>query len=168
MTPHSQEELTQTLFEESGDALFLFDLDTEQILNVNSMAERLCGETRQELLRTQTSSLLRSEIPGGLQRLRQAFGKSGIFHFQGFLLRNKEPTNWIPVNLTVARLDVQPKPLGLITARDIRAQREAHAQLQEKEAQVPSHRYPPNAPNRRTPTRQTRSAPAPEAKQYAH
>ena len=55
MTPHSQEQLTQTLFEESGDAHFLFDLDTEQILNVNPMAEQLCGFTRQELLRTQAS-----------------------------------------------------------------------------------------------------------------
>jgi two-component system, cell cycle sensor histidine kinase and response regulator CckA len=136
MTPHSQTELTQTLFDESGDALFLFDLDTEQILNVNPMAERLCGDTRQELLRTQTTSLLRSEVTGGLQRLRQAFGRTGIYHFEGFLLRNKELSEWIPVNLTIARLDVRPKPLGLITARDIRDQREAHAQLQEKEAEL--------------------------------
>src|SRR5438477_3854160 len=133
MSAGSQEDLTQTLFEESGDALFVFDPETEEVLNVNPMAQRLCGFSRQELLHTQAGTLFRAEIPDGLQRLRQAFGKSGIFHSpEGFLLRNKEAATWIPVNLTVTRLKDKPQALGLITARDIREQREAHAQLQKQ------------------------------------
>ena len=137
MTPHDRQELTQTLFEESGDALFLFDPDTERVINANPMAQRLCGFTRQELLRTQAGSLFRSELPDGLQRLRQAFGKTGIFHSQeGFLLRHKEAATWIPVNLTITRLPAHPKALGLITARDVRDQREARVQLNKKEAEL--------------------------------
>ena len=33
--------LARTLFEESGDALFLFDPDSERMLDVNAMAQRL-------------------------------------------------------------------------------------------------------------------------------
>src|SRR5262245_62100790 len=61
MTPHSQGELTQTLFEESADALLLFELDTRQIVNVNSMAERLSGLAREELLQIPVGDLLASE-----------------------------------------------------------------------------------------------------------
>jgi two-component system cell cycle sensor histidine kinase/response regulator CckA len=137
LTPQSRQELTQTLFEESGDALFLFDPDTDQVLHVNPMALRLCGFTRQELLRTPASQLYRSETPGDVERLRRAFADSGIFHAaDGFLLRSTKPAGWIPVELTVSRLQVQPKPLGLITARDLRAQRETYSQLQKKEADL--------------------------------
>ncbi|HLJ92640.1 MAG TPA: PAS domain S-box protein [Gemmataceae bacterium] len=136
MTPHSQDELTHSLFEESGDALFLFDLDSEQILNVNPMAETLSGQTRQELLRSQAGALFRSDSPGALQRVRQSFGKPGTYQFQNLLLRTKDPATWVPINLTVARLQVQPKPLGFMAARDIREQRAAHAQLQEKEEEL--------------------------------
>ena len=38
--------LSRALFEEAGDALFLFDPDTEQIVHVNPMAERLSGFSR--------------------------------------------------------------------------------------------------------------------------
>ena len=37
------EGLAQALFEESGDALFLFDPDSHQLLDANSTAQRLCG-----------------------------------------------------------------------------------------------------------------------------
>jgi PAS domain S-box-containing protein len=137
VTPQSPEELTQTLFEASGDALFLFDPDTEQILHVNPMAQRLCGVTRQELLRTQAGQLFCAETPDGRERLLQAFGKTGVWSAEeGVLLRSPESATWIPVGLTVSRLQVKPKALGLITARDLRAQRETHSQLQKREADL--------------------------------
>src|SRR5437588_10265028 len=128
--PCTAEELSVTLFEEAGDALFLFDPDTEQLLDVNPMAQRLSGFSRAELLRMPVTYLFRSEVQGGLNRLRHAYKKTGIFHSQeGFLLRHQRGGVWVAVNLTVTRLHAEPKTLGLITARDVREQRELFSQL---------------------------------------
>lgn len=130
-------ELAHTLFEEAGDALFLFDPDTEQIRDVNPMAQRLCGYSRRELLEMKVSYLIRSEGQGDVQRLREAFRRTGLFHSQeGFWLRQHDGGLWVPVNLTVTRLHAEPKTLGLITARDIRERREAHDRLQKAEAEL--------------------------------
>jgi PAS domain S-box-containing protein len=134
---HNLADLAETLFEESGDALFLFEPDTERLLDVNSTAQRLTGMTRPQLLSLAVDYLFRSEAQGGVQRLRQAYRKTGLFHSQeGFLLRHEREGVWIPVNLTVARLHVEPRPLGLITARDVSVYRQAQAQLQQKDAEL--------------------------------
>ncbi len=131
------EELKQALFEEAGDALILFDPETEQVLDANPTAQRLSGYTRAELLALKSSYLFRSETQGGLHRLRQAYRKTGVFHSQeGFIFRTNRDGTWVPVNLTVTRLHIQPHTLALITARDIREQREAHAQLQKVESEL--------------------------------
>ena len=127
-------ELAATLFEEAGDALFLFDPDTEQLREVNPMAQRLSGFSRRELLEMKVTYLFRAEVSGGLNRLRQAFRRTGLFHSQeGFWLRHK-PGSWVPVNLTVTRLHTEPRTNGLITARDITERRQAETALRESEA----------------------------------
>jgi PAS domain S-box-containing protein len=137
MSQQSAPDLARALFAEAGDALFLFDPDTELLLDVNPMAERLSGFARAELLQMQATYLFRAGVQGGKQRLRQAGQKTGVFHSQdGFFLRNHQDGVWVPVNLTISRLHVQPKTLGLITARDVREQRETHARLQATEAEL--------------------------------
>jgi PAS domain S-box-containing protein len=137
MTETNWQELAYTLFEEAGDALFLFDPESEQLHDVNPMAQRLSAYSRRELLKMKITFLFRSEVPGGLQRLRQAFRRTGLFHSQeGFFLRQQADGQWIPVNLTITRLHAEPKVLGLITARDIREQRAAHAHLQKVESEL--------------------------------
>jgi PAS domain S-box-containing protein len=130
MTSYDREELAVTLFEESGDALFLFDPATEAMLDVNPMAERLTGFPYAELMRMQATYLFRSSVNGGLHRLRHAFQRTGLFHSQeDFLLRHQKDGVWIPVNLTVTRLHARPKTLGLITARDISERKQYEASL---------------------------------------
>jgi PAS domain S-box-containing protein len=120
----SRDELAITLFEESGDALFLFDPGKETMLDANPMAERLSGFSCQELLALEVTYLFRSPVQGNLQRLRNAFKVTGLFHSQeDFLLRHKKEGVWIPVNLTVNRLHCRGGTLGLITARDISERR---------------------------------------------
>src|SRR6266849_5213332 len=115
------EGLAQALFEESGDALFLFDPDTDQLLDANSTAQRLSGFPLRELLRMPVTTLFHFSGLEGLEELRQASRKSGVFHSQeGYFIRTMQEGVWVPVNLTIARLHVKPKTLGLITARDVR------------------------------------------------
>jgi PAS domain S-box-containing protein len=131
--------LGRALFDESGDALFLFDPETERLLAVNPTAERLSGFPREELLRQPIDYLFRGESPspGALQRLRRAGKKTGVFHSQeGFLLRHRQAGAWVPVSLTVARLHVEPRPLGLITARDLSERRREQQKAARLEAEL--------------------------------
>jgi len=129
--------LARALFEEIGDALFLLDPDTDNLLDVNPMVLSLTGFTRAEIMQFQATYLFRFEATGGMQRLQGAFTKTMVFHSQdGFLLRTKESGVWIPVNLTVSRLHMPPKPLGLIIARDDRDRRAAFNQTRRAEAEL--------------------------------
>jgi two-component system sensor histidine kinase/response regulator len=131
------EGLAGALFKEAGDALFLFDPDTDQLLDVNPTAERLTSLAQRDLLARPATYWFRFGGKGGMQRLRQAAGKTDVFHAQdGFFLRTGQDGIWIPVNLTVARLHLQPKTLALITARDARAQHQARAELERAEAEL--------------------------------
>jgi PAS domain S-box-containing protein len=137
MNQHLSADLARALFEEAGDALFLFDPDSDQVLEVNPMAEGLCGFTRDELLRMPVTNLYRFEGQGGKQRLRLASQQTVIFHGQhGFLLRTKQEGVWVPVSLTITRLHLKAKTLALITARDVREQREAHTRVEKMEAEL--------------------------------
>src|SRR5690242_14447627 len=82
MSSYNFGDLARTLFEESGDALFLFEPDSERMLDVNLMAQRLTGFTRNELMALPVSHLFRSERPDGLQRLAEAYLHSASFHSQ--------------------------------------------------------------------------------------
>jgi PAS domain S-box-containing protein len=136
MTSFDQAELARALFEESGDALFLLDPETDRLIEVNPVALRITGFSRGELLEYPATNLFRFEAAGGVQRLRGAFTKTMVFHGQdGFLLRTKADA-WVPVSLTVSRLHVSPKTLGLITARDDRDRREAFTQIRRVEAEL--------------------------------
>ncbi|HJZ59089.1 MAG TPA: PAS domain-containing protein, partial [Gemmataceae bacterium] len=137
MTQQDQAELARALFEELGDALLLLDPETDRLIEVNPVVSRLTGFTRTEVLAFPATYLFRFESAGGLQRLRGAFSKTMVFHNQdGFLLRTKEDRVWVPVNLTVSRLHVAPRPLGLIIARDDRDRRTALAQARRVEAEL--------------------------------
>ena len=124
------------MFTEIGDALFLLDPDTDRLVEVNPAAERITGFSRADLLRFSATHLFRFEASGGMQRLKGAFTKTMVFHGQdGFLLRTRDDT-WVPVGLTVSRLHIAPKTLGLIIARDDRERRAALAHAQRVEAEL--------------------------------
>lgn len=133
-TTSSYAELAQTLFEESADALILFDPETEQVLDVNPFAQRLTGYTRRELRSALVTDLFRSDKPNGLHQLRRAYQKTGMFHSQeGFWIRHRVHT-WVPVNLSVTRLHLDTQVLGLVTVRDVSEMHEVRKQLEEREA----------------------------------
>ena len=120
MNSDYSEGLARALFEEAGDALFLFEPQSNQLLDVNPLAERLTGFPQSELLRLPATYLFRFGGQGGMRRLQQACHETMPFHSQdGFYLRTHQDGVWIPVNLTVTRLHIRPRTLALITARDV-------------------------------------------------
>lgn len=132
MASASFEGLERALFEEAGDALFLFDPESDELLRVNPAAERLTQVPRGEMLRMSATYWFRlgGGGRGGRERLRQSASKSGVLSTpEGYLLRTRDEGVWIPINMVISRLHVKPKTLALITAHDMRAQREAEERL---------------------------------------
>jgi two-component system NtrC family sensor kinase len=137
MFSNSIDGLERALFEEAGDALFLFDPDSDELLAANAAAERLTKISRPDLLKMPATYWFRfgGKGKGSKDRLREKAGESGVFHAaEGYFLRTHEDGVWVPVNLVVSRLHVKPKTLALITARDMRSQRKADSQLKKLNA----------------------------------
>ena len=59
------EGLAQALFEEAGDALFLFEPESDRLVDVNRTAERLTGMSHTELLALSAMYLFRFGGRGG-------------------------------------------------------------------------------------------------------
>src|SRR3954462_7015846 len=95
MSAYPIEELARALFDEAGDALFLFDPDTDELLDVNTTAERLSEFRRAEFFQHPATYYFRFGGKGGMGRLRQASKESGVFHAQdGFFLRTRKDGVW--------------------------------------------------------------------------
>ncbi len=137
MTSHQSQDLAHALLEEAGDALFLFDPDSDQLLEVSRIAVELTGFGREEMLVRPATYFFRFGGKGGQRRFHDAATRTGVFHSQeGFFLRTRQDGVWIPVNLSIARLHVPPKTLALITARDVRERHETLRRLADTEAEL--------------------------------
>src|SRR5579875_2242388 len=137
MSMSLSQDLAHALLEEAGDALFLFDPDSDQLLQVSRMAVELTGFSREEMLARPATYFFRFGGKGGQHRFREAATRTGVFHSQeGFFLRTRQDGVWIPVSLSIARLHVLPKTLALITARDVRERHETLRRLADTEAEL--------------------------------
>jgi PAS domain S-box-containing protein len=131
------EGMAQALFEQTGDALVVFEPDTQQILNANSTVQRLSGFAVRDLLRMTVPDLFRSANEDGWTQFLKASRNATVFHSEeGYFLKTVKEEVWVPVNLSVARLHVRPKPVSLITARDVRRQHAAYSELKRMEAEL--------------------------------
>jgi PAS domain-containing protein len=108
--------LAQALFEESGDALILFDPKTTQVVDVNAAAQRLCGIGLRDLLSTPVAELFRADAREGLGSAAFPARKVHLpYAERGCLLRTFQGGVWVAVDVTVTRLAVKPRPLVLLT-----------------------------------------------------
>jgi hypothetical protein len=111
--------LAQALFEESGDALILFDSRTKRVRDVNAAAQRLCGIGLRDLLNTPVSDLFRCGR-GGMEATAFPARKVHLpFDEWGCHLRTVQDGVWVSVDVTVTRLAVSPWPLVLLTLRRV-------------------------------------------------
>jgi PAS domain S-box-containing protein len=131
-------EISRSLFREANDAFFLFDPQTQMIVDLNPAALRLTGLEKDTACSMRLEELFAGSAPGGLDALTQALARTGFFHSrEGYLLKrpSKDP---LPVNLSVSRIHTEPEPVGLIVARDISDRKKAEEALKQVETRYTS------------------------------
>ena len=128
----------RSLFRESNDAFFLFDLRTRGIVDLNPAALRLTGFDKQAACAMHLGDLFVSPNAGGLERLSQALDTTGFFHSrEGYFLR-RPPRDDLPVNLSVSRIHTEPETMGLVVARDVSERKRAEDALKQAETRYRS------------------------------
>lgn len=129
------QEIARGLFRESNDALFLFDPDDHRVLDLNPVALRLTGFTKDQARAMRLWDLFSGDSPRQLEPMMDAYRRTGFYHSrEGFTL-NRRAGQPIPVNVSVSRIHTRPTPLGLVVARDVSERKRAELALKESEAQ---------------------------------
>jgi len=111
--------LAQALFEESTDSLLLLDSSAENILDANAASQRLCGLAARDLIAAPVLTVFQTNgtpglrpLPAGARRVHRPFAQRRC------QLRSVNPDVWLPVDITLTRLDVRTKSLTLLKVRD--------------------------------------------------
>jgi len=133
-----QFEIARSLFREANDAFFLFDPGTQLVVDLNPAAQRLTGLEKHLACTMSLRDLFFSSGSGDLDRLALALNRTGFFHSrEGYYLRRTTGAA-LPVNISVSRIHTEPKPVGLVVARDISDRKRALEALEQAEARYNS------------------------------
>ncbi len=131
-------QISRSLFREANDAFFLFDPDTQVIVDLNPAALRLTGLEKDAACSMRLDEVFSGSGAGGLEALTQALARTGFFHSrEGYFLKRLAQSD-LPVNLSVSRIHTEPKPVGLVVARDISERKRAEEALKQVETRYNS------------------------------
>ena len=129
--PYDPAELARTLFEQAEDALFIFDVQSQRILDANPAAQLRTGQALAQLLVRPIASVLRAERLNEQPALDNGVREGSLLEaLDALLLPGRE--NPIPVQVTITRL--RPN-VSLLTARDLRVAGRQDAPMRESERQ---------------------------------
>jgi PAS domain S-box-containing protein len=106
------------LFENSGDAVFIVDIETEIIIDANRQAEQLTGRPRQELIGMHQSRLHSTEDAEYYRKKFQKHIKDGLVFDLEAEVANKDGTV-VPVFICTSLIDLQGEKVIQGIFRDI-------------------------------------------------
>jgi PAS domain S-box-containing protein len=131
-------EISRSLFREANDAIFLFDPQTQIIIDLNPVALRLTGLEKDAACKMRLDEIFSGSTPGGMEGLSQAMARTGFFHSrEGYSLKRCARAD-LPVNISVSRIHIEPEPVGLVVARDISDRKQAEEALKQVETRYNS------------------------------
>jgi PAS domain S-box-containing protein len=122
-------ELARCLFDESNDALLVFDPSTLQLIDVNRRAEQLTRLSREQLLSLKLPDLFDAESPELLQDFFAACQHTRVFHSAQAFRLACDGSEQLEGNVTVSRLNTKPNLLGLVAVKDVSNVRKQEANL---------------------------------------
>ncbi|MCB8991516.1 MAG: PAS domain S-box protein [Ardenticatenaceae bacterium] len=126
------EEQFRTIVDSINDALFVHNVETGTIVDVNQRACELYGYSRQDLQQQQVQNLSSGKWPYDQEEMMARFRLTAVHGPQIFewLARNKSNRLfWVEINVRLARIADQER--FLVTIRDINDRKRAEAALKD-------------------------------------
>jgi two-component system cell cycle sensor histidine kinase/response regulator CckA len=120
------EERFRSLFDNAGDAIFMFDPDVERFIEVNRAACEQLGYSRDEILALHPQDIDATDYPDGTSEVTKATLERGGLLSETALKRRDGLT--VPVELTATVVELEGRKVILATARDISERRRAEAE----------------------------------------
>ncbi|UCH22020.1 MAG: PAS domain S-box protein [Deltaproteobacteria bacterium] len=112
------EEKYRSLFENSGDAIFIADIETGKILDANRQAERLTGRSRQEIIGMHQSRLHSAQDADYYnKKFRKHIQNELVFDLEAEVV--KKDGSVVPVFICSSLIDLQGKKVIQGIFRDI-------------------------------------------------
>ena len=125
MDARDLEVLGWRLFEESNDAVFLLDAESEEIWQANATAQRLTGLRWRELRGCRLDEFIHSTQDHRITRMLSAVRHTGFFHSQEEFSLTRRDDRPLPINISVSRIHTPSGPIGMLVARDISERKDA-------------------------------------------
>ncbi len=134
-TLEKNRELLQTIFDESPDAIFLVDAQTDRILDCNARAERLFERTKSEMVgkngdMLQARTFTSKDREGIIKQIKQRGTWSGEMEYLN--PTGKRWWGWLSIRV----LQLSTNPMLLVRVSDITAMRNAQMEKEQLQQQV--------------------------------
>lgn len=124
----------QTIFDKAGDAIFLHDINSAQILDVNEAAEQLTGFSKSQLLSMNVKSISAYQQGYDLEYALQQIEKSaqqGVAKFEWII--QTQTGQHIPASVCLKIIYIENHPKVLALVRDITELKQYQSKLQNRD-----------------------------------
>ncbi|MEM8670995.1 MAG: ATP-binding protein [Planctomycetota bacterium] len=122
-------EFARSLFEQSNDALLLFDPSTLKLFDLNPAAIHLTGHSRDDLLQRTVDDLFTADDRKLMDELHEACRDGKPFQARESYQLLIDSRHSLDVSLTLSHLQLQNGAVGVISIRDVSDRRQLEANL---------------------------------------